>query len=296
MGLSGISLNGSDGFKVSFNANGGAFATGAKTSLVVPAGGNIAFEEIAKPSRDEYVFAGWSLDKAAEEPAGDLGVVAGATKVYAVWNPVFTVSFDANGGAFPDGSETKEKRVASGEPITVEGIAPLPVSYCKENGVNGCDVTMYFTGWSFVDEAGEDAIVDLNTLEVVATGATTLYAVWTEVKTYTVTFHAEGHGKTKVDFVRVGEGQTITRPMDPSADEGYSFVGWFTEGGDVFDFDNTEITESIVLSAHWTPTEYRIDYHLDGGTNASSNPDSYNVESETIVLVPPTKDGSDFAG
>ena len=41
---------------------------------------------------------------------------------------------------------------------------------------------------------------------------------------------------------------------------------------------------------------YTITYELNGGTNASENPASYNVESETITLKAPEKSGYTFAG
>ncbi len=41
---------------------------------------------------------------------------------------------------------------------------------------------------------------------------------------------------------------------------------------------------------------YTITYELDGGTNAPENPASYNVETGTITLKAPTKDGFAFTG
>ena len=41
---------------------------------------------------------------------------------------------------------------------------------------------------------------------------------------------------------------------------------------------------------------YTITYELDGGTNAPENPAGYNVETETITLKAPTKDGFAFTG
>ena len=41
---------------------------------------------------------------------------------------------------------------------------------------------------------------------------------------------------------------------------------------------------------------YTITYELNGGTNAPENPAGYNVETETITLKAPTKDGFAFTG
>ena len=291
-----ISWNGSDGFKVTFDADGGTFPENSKTYKMLSNGNAITADEIALPTKDGAAFAGWSLTKGASEPALNLGVVTKPTRVYAVWKPVFTITFDANGGSFPDdGSLKKEKKVAKGDVITVEGIGNLPESYCKVSSTFGCDVTMFFTGWSFKSNPStESEIVDLNNLDVFASKDTTLYAVWTSVETYTVTFNAGGHGKTKVNFVRVGAGETITKTVDPSADIGYQFGGWFTEDSILFEFETTPITKSIILYAHWTPVDYTITYMLEDGTNDSENPETYNIETPTFGFKAPSREGYTF--
>ena len=290
-----ISWNGSDGFKVTFVADGGTFPENSKTYKMLSNGNTITTDEIASPTKVGAAFAGWSLTKGASEPS-DLGIVSKPTRVYAVWKPVFTITFNANGGNFPDGKLTKEKSVAQGDVITVEGIGALPESYCLAYSGDDCDDAMYFTGWSFGQTlSSETPIVDLNELNVFASQNTTLYAIWTEVITYTVTFNAGGHGKTKVNFVRVGEGETITQPVDPTADEGYTFGGWFTEDGLEFKFKTTSITESIILYAHWEPKDYTITYMLgDDCTNNPDNRSTYNVETPTFEFAAPTREGYTF--
>lgn len=290
-----ISWNGSDGFKVTFDADGGTFPENSKTYKMLSNGNTITADEIASPTKVGAAFAGWSLTKGASEPS-DLGTATKPTRVYAVWNPIFAITFDANGGTFSDdGSLKKEKSVAKGDVITVEGIGALPVSYCKVVSNEGCDDTMYFTGWSFnPNPSTESEIVDLNELNVFASKDTTLYAVWTEVVTYTVTFNANEHGKTKVNFVRVEADGNITQPVDPTADEGYQFGGWFTDEGQEFVFETTPITKSIILYAHWIPADYTITYELEDGTNNPSNPSTYNVETSTFELAAPTREGYTF--
>ena len=290
-----ISWNGSDGFKVTFDADGGTFPENSKTYKMLSKGNTITADEIASPTKVGAAFAGWSLTKGASEHS-DLGTATKPTRVYAVWNPIFTITFDANDGSFPDGSTTKKKNVALNDVITVEGIGALPETYCKVSSTLGCDVTMYFTGWSFIpNPSKESEIVDLNNLNIYATENTTLYAVWTEVITYTVTFNANEHGKTKVNFVRVEADGNITQPVDPSADEGYHFDGWFTENGNKFGFDTTAITESIILYAHWTPVDYTITYELEeNGTNNPDNRSTYNVETPTFEFAAPTREGYTF--
>ena len=298
VGLNSLVLNGhgADGYKIVFNANGGTFAAGATTVKYRTSGQKITADEIGIPAFSGKSFAGWSLSATATEADVDLGVANGPTTVYAVWDPTFEITFNVAPGVFPsEGVSEKTKRVAKDSSITVEGIEPLPTSYCVGEIVNGeCDQLAYFAGWALTPNATVDNVVDLNTLTVVATEDMTLYAVWVAEVVYTVTFHAEGHGKTKVSFVKVKAGETTAAPEDPTADIGYEFEGWYTDAGVKFDFDETSITESIVLHAYWSLTEFSIDYVLDGGKNSALNPSLYTIESKDIVLVAPTKDGADF--
>ena len=304
VGFLGLSYEGSDGYMVTFDANGGGFPSGAKKYNVVISGTTVTTNGISIPSRDGYAFLGWSRNKNATTPDENLGEVNGQTTVYAVWNPVIEITFDANGGYFPPDplTVTKAKLVPTGDPITVEGIEPLPEKYCTGtvNGEN-CDggKWMYFRGWSFNDGASVNDAIDLNQLSIFASSEnTTLYAIWTEVETYTVTFHAEGHGKTKVAFTEttVQGGGLVNEPEEGFAvpDEGYEFDGWWTEknGGILFEFENTPIMHSIILYAHWKTTDYKITC-----VNASCDPDhqTYNIESD-FAFYTPTKPGYTFDG
>jgi len=79
----------------------------------------------------------------------------------------------------------------------------------------------------------------------------------------------------------------------------YDFSGWFNNAN----FDGNAITGvsigtygKINLYAKWTPIDYVIDYEENGGTNDDNNPTEYNVETATITLKNPTKDGYTFIG
>ena len=291
IGETGLSLDGYgiDGYKITFDANGGEFPENAKTTKFLQSGQVITADEITNPRRDGKAFAGWALTSNAQEPVADFGTANKAMTIYAVWNPVYTITFNAAPGAFPNNAPEKIIQVAKGEKITVEGME-LPFTYTDKNNVK-----FYFTGWALTQEAPEE-----DTLHVLptATENLTLFAVWTQAITYTVTYNDNGHGKTKVDFVRVEKREKTNPPEDPEPDEGYTFGGWYTEKNcqSLFNFETTEITENKILYAKWTPIPYRIMYVLDGGTNDNENPNSYNIESETIVLKAPTKEGYDFKG
>ena len=54
--------------------------------------------------------------------------------------------------------------------------------------------------------------------------------------------------------------------------------------------------EDITLYAKWNIITYSINYELDGGDNHFSNPSSYTIETNTIILSAPTKEGYTFEG
>ena len=297
VGENAISLNGSDGFRVVFNAKSGAFLDGAKTQVVFANGAKISSLEISTPVHADSAFAGWSLNENASEPDADLGNVSGPTVVYAVWYPIYTVTYDAAMGTFPDGDKQKNVRVAKGDMVSVTGII-VPETYVNENSEK-----FFFTGWAKqpLVFGEEDEISPEDTLhldDVVLSGDTMLYAVWTKAQVYTVTYDANGRGKTKVDYVNVTKGEKLTVPPEPTPDKGYRYKVWCLDRfcNKEFNFDTTKITENYVLYAGWEAIEYSIAYVLNGGVNNADNPEKYTIESETIVLKKPAMEGNEFAG
>ena len=308
VGISGVSLNGSDGFKITFNANGGTFPVGAKTSKTLLLGKTIIADEIGIPTNEGLSFAGWSLDKNAVDPDENLGTVDGPDTVYAVWYPYFDVTFASTSGVL--NGTTIVKKIAKNDNVNINDIAfPDPYERCDETDGNGAclkTTTLYFTGWtqkvldnpdSYIIGDGVSYADTIHVEDIKVTGDITIYSVWTTVPTYTVTYDANGHGRTWVDYVQVEEGQSVTTPEDPVADPGYEFAGWYTEPECKNEFDDgTGIYKNETLYAKWGKEPYSITYDLDKGTNNEDNPTSYNVETPTIVFQKPTRDGHSFGG
>ncbi|MBR4785621.1 MAG: InlB B-repeat-containing protein [Fibrobacter sp.] len=302
VGETSLSLNGygADGYKIVFDANGGAFANGkADKNKFLDGGMAITADEIENPSRENYSFAGWAKTRDAAVPAADLGTVSKSDTVFAVWTPVYTVTFNVAPGVFPESNDSvKTKQVTSGETITVEGLGTLPSSRCK-NYVSGsedeCETWSYFTGWALTAGAHESDSVSLDT--VTASDELVLHAVWTDVETYTVTYNANQHGRTTVDYVRVGAGDTVSAPTDPIANDGYVFAGWFTDSNGVNEYEFTsQITQSIILYAKWTLQRFNISYVMNEGTDTGDNPGSYTIDTSFALKAPADIEGYEFEG
>ena len=292
VGLSGLSLNGSDGYKVIFNANGGTFASGAKNSKILAAGETVTADEIAEPTQEGKKFGGWATSADATEPGENLGVSQKSKVVYAVWYDFYDVKFHWN-------AEEHTNNVAKHGVVSVDGFA-VPKAYESDSG------KYYFTGWAYEAKwfKNEDYIVQsTDTVRLASIDVTQdidLYAVWTKARTLSVTFNATLHGENDVQIVRiVNEGDKASEPDTIITDPGYRLVGWFTDAactaGSEYNFD-LPLEDDLVLYAKWEVVGYTISYEMNGGTNADGNPTTYDIDSDDIVLAAPTKEGASFDG
>lgn len=267
-------LNAETVFLITFDANGGSFAPGAKTTKELKFNTPLTADEISTPTYDSTkAFVGWSLDPTATA-FGDLGIVYGVKKVYAVWKNLnlYKITFDLNTG---DSSATLTKMVVENKAITTDGFAEgaLPSVYMVG------DAKYYFAGWSL---AKMGQVID--TLGV-ATKDITFYARWRDAPQYKVIFDVQGHGTAPADKL-VAEGEHTTAPDEPTA-IGYVFEGWYKEPSckNKYNFQ-TLVDTTITLYAKWTPMVYDITYNLNGGLNNVANPTTYTVEKEFTFAAP----------
>ena len=81
---------------------------------------------------------------------------------------------------------------------------------------------------------------------------------------YEVIFNSDGGSDVDTQIVKYGE--KAVKPEDPTM-KGYNFLGWFDKDGNPFDFD-TEITRKTELTAQWEKKDYIIasDLRVNGDT------------------------------
>ena len=247
-------------YTIDFNPNGGRFIDG-ETSTKRLTVEEYVTPELADPVRDGYTFAGWDQTV----------MPAQSNKTYtAVWksnNPQkYNITFDANGGTFEDGSNTKTQTVEEGSKPS-EPNAPTKKGYT-------------FVGW--------DSEISL------ATGNRTYKAVWEKVlEKYNITFDANGgkfndNKETKV--IVTTEGQKPQVPENPTKD-GYKFIGW--------DKKIVAADGNVTYKAQWEKVKtYAITFDADGGVFENGKDKvTVNVEENTKPSVNhPTKDGYIFQG
>ena len=128
---------------------------------------------------------------------------------------------------------------------------------------------------------------NVNQEKIMADGST-IVKIYYNRNIITLTLNLDGgDGDTTI----VGKyGATVTAPTNPTK-AGYTFIQWNPQLPTAFP------TENSIFTAKWAiEGDYIITYNLNDGTNADENPSSYNVETETISLINPTKTGYKFAG
>lgn len=196
-------------YEITFDADGGKFSDGS-TSKVVTAIEGEKPQTIENPIREGYIFKGWSPE------------IVSATKnttYTAIWEKekeIYTVTFDANGGSFEDGSKKQEQKVE-------EGTKPAEPKAPTKKGYR-------FIGW---DQTVTEAVENV-----------TYKAVWEAVKTYEITFDANG-GKfeNQKDTLTVNVEENQKPTVNIPTKKGYVFQGW--------DPEITTATKNTTYKAIW---------------------------------------------
>jgi len=195
----------------------------------------------------------------------------------------FIVKYDLNGGTGTTPTDSNKYFIGNS------------VSLNNGSGISKSGYT--FLGWSTNKTASTGTTNSYTISETdVVDHCITFYAIWTPVD-YTITYNLNGGTNDSNNPVKYTiESETITFANPTKT--GYTFSGWYTEN--TFSNIITTVTKGSTgdksLYAKWTPVDYTITYNLDGGTNDSSNPVKYTIESEGITLANPTKTGYIFDG
>ena len=178
-----------------------------------------------------------------------------------------------------------------------EGASDLAIGYIFIHSIDDNVLKAPFSwnlAWSKIIEIGNDS----KTHAYVTDAAnTTLTANWS-LHDYSISFDTNNGiliGTTPSSYNI--ESSDVALPT-PSRD-GYTFGGWYENSN----FSGSAVTKISKGStgdkkyyAKWIPNTYSIAYNLDGGSASTSNPTSYNLNTNTFTLNNPTKTGYSFKG
>lgn len=125
----------------------------------------------------------------------------------------------------------------------------------------------------------------------------TLYAKWTELPRYTVTFETGNIG-TAVDAQSIPEGECAVIPAPPTAPNVAVFDGWFADSAYTTPFDfSAPITEDTTVYVKWL-RYYRVSFYSDG--SSGSMPGVSVLEDQPFYFpecqYSPPREGAVFVG
>ena len=286
-------------YSISYNANGGSLS-GQKTSYNV----NTDSFALPTPTKNGYTFTGWtgSNGTTAQKSVTIAKGSTGNRNYTANWTPTnWTVKYNANGGTGTMDTDTatyNENYVAKANQFTRIGYE--------------------FAGWTEnADGSGSNWTSWIGKpWKWTYTKNITLYAQW-KVKTYTNQIshwaegfkHREGNNDNKnalklkdayfaasyksdiimdsAKAVKIPNGYYLRELETSEVDEifkGYS-IG----------LKLTQKPAPMWFEYYYAPISYSITYNLNGGTNNSANPSTYNV-LYGVSLKAPTRAGYTFTG
>ena len=264
-------------YNISYDLNGG------KLERTNPTTYTIESEDITigAPTKKGYIFAGWT---GTDLTAPTLTVIiransTGNREYVANWTlDGYSITYNLNGGV------NSEKNPFE--------YAVTSANIYLENATRRGYV---FYGWYTNADCTADA--KITTIASGSTGDITLWAKWT-LANYKITYNLNG-GEFTSDNPKNYTIESGDITLNAPTKRGYTFVGWMGT-----DITGTVISVTIrnnstgdrTYTAVWEIVDYSIIYNLNGGTNASENPEKYNVASVTITLENPTKLGYVFGG
>ncbi|MDE7213013.1 MAG: InlB B-repeat-containing protein, partial [Anaeroplasmataceae bacterium] len=201
----------------------------------------LALPEILPVLNEEgYIFDGWYLDTEFTVKAIENTSITEDIILYAKWIKLYTVTYNTLGhGAALE---------------ALSNVLALPERLPMLN-----EVGYIFNGWYLDTEFTVKAIENTSISEDI-----TLYAKWTKIPVYTVTFDSQGG--TMVEALVLIEGSKLTELTVPLR-TGYIFRGWYIdlEYSALWNIDDV-INKDVTLYAKWdTQTQYTVTFQYVGG-------------------------------
>ena len=228
---------------VTFNTHGGTTIPAQN----VPTG-QTATRPANDPTRTGYNFVNWFTAQTGGVLFDFTAPITATMEIHAQWTtlPVYAVTFNTHSG-----TAVAPQNIQQGQ-LATRPTDPTRTGYT-------------FVNWFTAQTGG--APFDFT---VPITATTEIHAQWTALPVYAVAAF-NTHGGTAVAQQNIQQGQTATRPADPTR-TGYNFVNWFTAqtGGVAFDF-TVPITADTIIHARWTVTQQPST--PDPSTPDSSTPD-----------------------
>ena len=249
----------------------------------------------ADPTREGYVFMGWSQSRGSSIPVGKGDTFFSSQTLYPIWMPEggyavrFSLNEDGAGAVF----ETRHTNLHA----QLEQWPDTPV----RPGTG-----RIFSGW-YTSPTGGSRLANDHRFY----GDTSLYAHWIErgsapAGSYVITFDPNGGTGGSV-LITEWNGRLAFLPYNDPVRAGYTFDGWFTEKTDGAAVTTaTVFTADTTVFAHWTlesgtppgpddPKTYTVTFDPNGG--AGGGVLTTGTDGKLAALPPdPARNGYLFGG
>ena len=228
----------------------------------------------ANPTKSGYRFAGWYSDNEFTNSYIFTTMPNHDITLYAKWEVItYNITYYLNGGTV---------NAANPGNYTVETPSITLNNPSKEGSV--------FTGWT---GTGLEEKTKTVTIEHGSTGNRSYVANYS---TNSHTIHFNSNGGSEIADIDKVFGEEVFKPANPTK-SGYKFKGWYTDQECTNEYTFSTMPDyNIILYAKWEIIVYNITYDLNDGSLTAENPYNYTVESESITLNNPSKEGSAFTG
>ncbi len=269
-------------YTLTFDLDGGAFATGIPTSFEVRNGYLVRASNFPTPTKDGFSFNGWTMNAVSVPAEFTTNNWNANTTITAEWiAQEYTLTYDANCdfGVTPVGP--------AGLPTCA---APAGQTFSTLDAVT-LDVTMTKGGYTFAGWYTNEDLTEgpITTIPAGTTHDVTVYAKW-EASSFAVTYIdpialVEGAlapatitGLTPATFTFGEE----TAPALPATIEkvGYTFDGWNPEA------INTLYAGAQEFKANWIANTYNVVYNANDGVGENTQTITYDAwRTEAGVLI-----------
>ena len=254
--------------------------------------------DLPTTEKEGYRFLGWYRkiiynDEAFYEPAEYVYPYVGIEDLVFVakWSKAYKITYHLG-----------EMEDVDGYVITNNN----PKDFTKEDDFtfeNATQAGAEFKGWykdsNFDDNSKVESVTDLYNLtsetDEVIIEDVELYAKWNYYR-YIITSNLDGGvGWSTASYTVLGNVELESFGVPTK--KGYEFKGWFKESGFVNQINQIPAgtVGNFEVFAKFEIINYTITYNLFDGS-VSGNPDTYNVNTETITLNNASKNGYSFVG
>lgn len=259
-----------DNAHVAYSGNGNTGGTAPVDATSYPPGSAVTVASAGTLTRTGFTFTGWNTAAnggGSARPAGSSFAIGSVdVTLFAQWAPTFTVTYNGNGstgGATP----TDGNAYPAGATVTVLGNTGALVR-----------AGYTFTGWNTAANGSGSNRPPGSTFAMGA-ASVALYAQWTTLPTYTVTYSGNGNsgGTPPVDGSAYPAGSSVTVLGNSGAlvRAGFAFGGWNTaaDGSGTSYMPGATLvigSANLTLFARWSATSVSGSSPTGGGTITAS--------------------------